>query len=333
VNLTLLQNKFFKKTSGEDFSAVNIGSHYIKGLNVEGGEIVSYFIENNNNLPATIKKLSLERKISKKNVKISIKNPSCLVRYFPFPKMDKKKLNQALFYEMNKFIPFSPDEVYFDFAVLKETSHSELFILLAVVKKKSIDQILSIFSKVNIKISEISLDSVCLINLFLHAYEEATKINACILDIGHEFSTMTILSKGVPFLTRDVKFSTKDIFEVVSRVSNISADKVQEWVKSSENSDEFSKLIQDSASGVCLEMRSSFDYFEVNRGEHIDKVYLTGGLSSLESAVSSFAEFLDIPAEAIEVISRNKIKLGKDIPFEELKRLQNNFSVGFGLTL
>lgn len=333
MNLTLLQNKFFKKTSGEDFSVVNLGNHYIKGLNVESGEIVNYFIEVNNNLLVTIKKLSSERKISKKNIKISVKNPSCLVRYFPFPKMDKKKLKQALLYEMNKFIPFPSDEVYFDFAVLKETSHSELFILLAVAKKEFIDQILEVFLKANLRISEVSLDSVCLINLFLQVYEEASKINACILDIGYEFSTMTILSKGVPFITRDVKFSTKDIFEVVSRMVNISIDKVQEWVKSLKDSNEFLELIQDSISGVCLEMKSSFDYFEVNRGEHVDKVYLTGGLSSVGDVVNSFTEFLDIPTEVIEIVSKNKIKLDRSFLSEEFCRLQNNFSVGFGLAL
>jgi len=325
--------KLFKKPK-ESFVAVNLGNFCLKGLIVKAGEPEGYFIEKNEGLSSErIKKLWAKEKILERKVRISIKNPTCLVRYFSFPKTDKKKLKQALFYELNKFIPFSPDEVYFDFCILKELGPSENLILLAVVKKRHIDEVLAAFRKANLKVSEVNLDSICLINLFLNNSHESKNINSCILDIGHNFSTMTILNKGIPFLTRDVKFSAKDIFQIISRVKNYSEAGIEKRLLSLEDSSQFLELIQDSISNICEEMKSSFDYFEVNKGERIDKLYLSGGLVSVKNIAHSFSDFLDMEVEILDVFSREKQNLDKSFFSKEFMPFKNSFSAAFGLIL
>jgi len=330
--IPLLQSKFIRQER-DDFVGINLGNYYIKGVIVEGGKATRYFIEKNAKLSETIRKLHDEKKIPKKKIKISVKSPSCLVRYFTFPKMDRKKLNQAIFYEMNKFIPFEPTEVYFDFFILKENNPTEISILLAAAKKNFIDQIINTFSDVGLRISGINLDSICLNNLFLDNYEEAEKINACILDIGYNFSTMTILNKGMPFLTRDFKFSAKDTFQVISRIKNISLAEVEKWILSLKNSKEFLKLISDSISGACKEVKSSFDYFEVNKGEHVDKVYISGGLVSIGNLEEGFAENLESDAEILKALPKGEKKLSEVFEGKEFAALKNSFSAAFGLIL
>ncbi len=330
MSFSPIKKDFFKKDI-ESFTAINLGNYYTKGLIVKAGKITDYFIEKSNDLSATLKKLLQDKKIPAKKVKVSLKNPSCLVRYFSFPKMDKKKLKQTLFYEINKFIPFSPDEVYFDFFILKENSPSEVLMLLAVAKKDYIDKILETFEKVNLKISEISLDSISLMNLFFANYGDDNQANTCILDMGHNFSTMTLLHKGVPFLTRDVKFSTKEILQSISRIKNLSAGEVEEWLLSQKKGEETFELVQDNISNLCKEMKSSFDYFEVNKGEHIDKLYLSGGLASLAQIEKPFIELLDIQVEVLALTPKAKSRV--DISFSDkgLTPFKNSFSAGYGL--
>ena len=328
--MALLQNKFIRKET-EKFAAINIGNYYIKGLVVEKGEVADYFIEKKGELSATIKKLRDDKKIPSKKVKISIKTPSSLVRYFPFPKMEKKKLKQALFYEMNKFIPFPPEKVYYDFFTLKEISSTEVSMLLAVVKKDFIDNILGIFEGVNLDVSEINLDSICLINLFLNNYEGNEKINSCLLDIGYNFSTMTILNKGIPFLTRDVKFSAKEVLQIVSRIENKPLEKMEKQLFSPESSNEFLKLTRDSISNFCQELKDSFDYFEVNKGEPINKLYLSGGLASIRGIENTFVEALDIEVEVLKLIPEKGLKLSKSFSDKEFGDFKNSFSAAFGL--
>jgi len=255
------------------------------------------------------------------------------VRYFNFPKTDKKKLQQVLFYELKKFIPFSPEEVYFDFFILKDSGPKDLLILLAAAKKDYIDKILEIFEKVNVKVSEINLDSICLINLFLDNYEDSTKINTCILDIGYNFSTMTILNKGIPFLTRDVKLSTKDIFQVVSRMKDIKLSDLEGWLRSLKESNEFLDLAKDNIFNLCREIKSSFDYFEVNKGERIDKVCISGGLVSINGIDQIFKDALEIDVDVLKLASKNRSNLSKDLFGDEFSSLENSLSVSFGLVL
>lgn len=325
-----LQNKFIRKEA-DKFVAINLGNCYTKGLIVEGDQVIDYFVEPKKDLAATIKKIWSEKKISTKKVKISVKNPSCLVRYFPFPKMEKKRLKQALFYEMNKFIPFPPDKVYFDFFILEDISATENSVLLAVAKKDFIDSILDIFEKANLRVSEVNLDSICLANLFLSRYGEDKETNFCLLDIGYNFSTMTIVHKGIPFLTRDVKFSAKEVFQIVSRIKNKSLPEIEKQLLSSEDSSEFLKLTQDSVSSFCKEMKSSFDYFEVNKGDLINKLYLSGGLASMEGIDKVFTEALETETEVLKPISEKGLKLSETFSSKEFTNFENSFATLFGL--
>ena len=328
--VSITQNSFLNKPK-ENFVSINFGSYYLKGLVVKKEKVIDHFIIKNEDLSNGINKLWAAKKIPAKKVKLSIKSPSCLVRYFPFPKMDKGKLKQALFYEMSKFIPFSPDEVYYDFFILKEISPSEILILLAVVKKDFLDPILEIFKEAKLKIDEINLDSICLTNLFLNNYNDSDRINACILDIGYSFTTMTILNKGVPFLTRDVNFNTKDVLQIISRIKNLSLSEVEKWLSTLEDNSEFLELTRDSISNLCKEIKNSFDYFEVNKGEPIDRLYLSGGLISTKNIEQIFTNYVGIEASVLKVADNLHKNINKFPSEKEAASFKNKFAAAFGL--
>lgn len=312
----------------QNFVAINLGNYSIKGLMVKANKITDFFLKERQDLSAALREIWQEKKISTNRVKLSLKDPAMLVRYFSFPKLEKKKIKQTLFYELNKHIPFSPDEVYFDFSILEETSPTEVFIVLAVAKKDFINAILELFEKEKLKVLDITLDSLCLINLFLRT-EEQKETNSCILDIGSSFSALTILRKSTPFLTRDLAFSTKDIFNVLSNIKNIPFAETEKWVTLPQNHKEVLELAQDSIVTLCKEVKSSFDYFEVNKGERIERLYLTGGIAYLTGIGSVFKDYLDIEVSSLDKIQNLNISFS-DKNFDSIR---NSFSVALGLAL
>jgi type IV pilus assembly protein PilM len=325
-NLQSILKKFTVKKP-EGFVSINLGNYYIKGLIIEDNKIKDYFLERNDGLSTILGSLWQKKKISANKVKVSIKNPSSLVRYFNFPKMEKKKMKQALFYELNKYIPFSPEEVYFDFCVLGEVNPKEVYLMLAVAKKDFIDKTLGAFEKQNLDVLEIGLDSVCLTNHFLDTYKEEKTINACMLDIGYSFSTLTILKKGMPFLTRDLEFSAKDIFQVISRIKNLKPEDIEKWLFSLKDHNEFLELAKNSISSLCQEIKSSFDYFEVNTGERIEKMYLTGGIVSVKGIEGAFKDNLEMEVAILDNLTSLDISFSDD----KFNKCRNSFSVAFGL--
>lgn len=313
----------------ESFVSINLGNYYIKGLLVIDGKITDYFIRKNQALTEVIKEVWRDKKIPTDKVKLSIKNTSSLVRYFSFAKMDKKKLKQALFYELNKHIPFSPEEVYFDFSILEELNAQEVFLLLAAAKKDFIDRTLDVFEGEKLKVLEISLDSICLANLFLNNYKQEKEKNVCILDIGYSFSTLTILKKGMPFLTRDLEFNTKSIFEVISHVKNLPLENVEAWFFSLEDRNVFLAAAKSSILNLCKEIKNSFDYFEMNKGERLEKMYLTGGLACVKELTVFFRENLEIETLSLDYLNSFNIPFsgGKD------KLYEHSFSAAVGAIL
>lgn len=320
-------NKILKKET-QDFVGINLGNYYLKGLIVRAGQVTDYFIKEKSDLPLALKQIWQEKNISTNKVKLSVKDHSTLVRYFNFPKIDKKKIKQTLFYELNKHIPFSPEEVYFDFSILEENP-TDLFLLLAVAKKELINNVIDIFEKEKKEILDISLDSVCLVNVFLAYYKEEKKINTSILDIGYGFSTLTVLRGGIPFMTRDLTFGTKDILSIMSHIKNIPMQAIDKWVTSKENHKEFLELAQDNIAALCREIKSSFDYFEVNKGERIEKVFLTGGLSSIAGIETLFKEYLECEVLFLD----NLLNLKSVFNQEQFDAMKNTFSVSSGVVL
>lgn len=320
--------KFLNKKTG-DYISVNLGSYYIKGLVISEGVIQDYVIKKQDkDLGAVIKTIWQEKNFSQKKVRISLKNRSSLVRCFSFPKMEKKKLREALFYELNKYIPFSPDEVYFDFAILEEINPQEVFVLLAVVKKELIDKILAVFDQQNLKIQEISIDSICLANLFPHVYPEEKNL-ACVLDIGYSFSSLMILKRGSPSFIRDLEFGARNVFEVISHVKNLPPADIEAWFFSLEDHRELLNLAQNSISNLCKEVKSSFDYFEVNKGERIEKMYFTGGLASTAGLRDIFEEALDVEANPLDALRNSKVNFSD----EKFDLYKISFAAALGLVI
>jgi type IV pilus assembly protein PilM len=320
-------NELLKKET-QSFVGINLGNYYVKGLIVRAGRVTDYFIKEKKELPLTLKEIWQEKNISTNKVKLSVKDNSTLVRYFNFPKIDKKKIKQTLFYELNKHIPFSPEEVYFDFSILEENP-ADMFLLLAVAKKELINNIIDIFEKEKKEILDISLDSICLVNVFLSYYKEEKKTNTSILDVGYGFSTLTVLKGGIPFMTRDLTFGAKDILSIISHVKNIPIQSIDKWVTAAENHKEFLELSQDNIAALCREVKSSFDYFEVNKGERIEKVFLTGGLSSVSGIEALFKEYLECEVLFLD----NLLNLKSVFKPEQFDIIKNTFSVSSGIVL
>ncbi|MCM8831156.1 MAG: pilus assembly protein PilM [Candidatus Omnitrophica bacterium] len=313
-------------TTLKNFVIVNLGAYYIKGLIIKENKIIDYFIEPNGDFATLLKRIWQEKKITTNKVKVSIKNPFCLVRYFPFIKLEKKKLKEALFYELSKHIPYQPQEVYFDFSILEERSQNEVFLLLAVAKQEIINQIIETFKKQNLEVSQITLDSLCLINLFLDNYNDNNKQNVALLDIGYSSSTLIIIRKGIPVLTRELTFNVKDIFGVISNLKNLQLNQVESWIFSLHDKNALLELIQENIINLYKEMRTSFDYFEVNSGENINKIFLTGGLSSADILGKFLKDILGIDLEILSLGSNSEV-----FSDEKFKTFKNSFSVAFGL--
>lgn len=275
---------------------LDMGAGCIKALYLQGGIIRKFFIERNTPKPfTTVAEWIKKEGLLAHPVAVAVKGEETLARYIPFPRVDKKKLKEVFGYEISKFVPFNKTDVYLDVCVIDEHySNTEFLVLLAVAKKAFLDNLIGGFREHKINIQTITLNTVALVNLFLHSQHHED--NTALLDIGAGSTLLNLMKKGVPCLSREIKVS----IERFVRKAHQTAAKDQEKSEASDihqiiasNPD----LIKDISLDLSEEIKDSLDYFEANWGQNINRILLTGGLSKIAEIDSAIGESLGIKAE------------------------------------
>lgn len=81
-----------------------------------------------------------EYKIGKADVFIGIPDDVCMFREISFPLAVKENLRDTLRYEMEKYIPLTAEDVYFDYQIIEEKRDKNFFkAILVVAKKNAVD--------------------------------------------------------------------------------------------------------------------------------------------------------------------------------------------------
>ena len=173
--------------------------------------------------------------------------------------------------------------------------------------------------RAGIKPQSLQLSPIALMNAFEAAYPDIFKQQAvAILELGFLSSTLTILDRGQPLLTRTVPIGGKQISEYIAQISNVDFVKA-EAMKSEENFD-----LSEAVSRICVnltrETLSSISFFEKNSDQLISKVYLTGASVGSPSVVKALSEgigsacevwnpanglTMELPAAQREVFAKN----------------------------
>jgi len=114
-----------------------------------------------------------ESRISPTSVFLGIPRSAAILRYLEFPIAVKENLRESLGYELEKHVPFSSEDVYFDFQVISEDKASgRLQLLLVVVKKQTLAPYLALAKQMDVGISGIEISSTALADFFFRRSEK-----------------------------------------------------------------------------------------------------------------------------------------------------------------
>ncbi|OQX81340.1 MAG: hypothetical protein B6D56_02695 [Candidatus Omnitrophica bacterium 4484_70.1] len=297
----------------ERFLVIDLGKGFIKILVMRDSQIENFFIEKNENgsFKLAIEWLKKE-KLQDVDVYLVVKGEEILLRYIPFPKIEKEKIKEVFNYEIARFIPFKKEEIYFDVCILEENySKEEFFLLLAVAKKDFINSLIEKFKKEDINIVRIIPNNVALINLYLNFFLKEER-NIALVDIGVSSTLLSLVKGKTPCLSREIKVSLFDLFERISKKENIEKDKIIDA------EEKFKEIIKDFGWELSQEIKNSFDYFEINWGQKIEKIFLTGGGAKFENLFEVLKNSLDLEIEIMNALKKIKYYPSQLLNFKEI---------------
>lgn len=149
------------------------------------------------------------KKVRIKNPKVflSIPRDEVLLKYLRLPPTARENLEQVIQYELEKHIPFTSEEVYFDFQVLKE-EEKDLYVLLIVAKKEVIHSYLDMFSLANLYPLSLEVSSTALFNVFIDSHEAREESSRILIELGKDHWELSVTIGGLLVYSR--AFAWKD---------------------------------------------------------------------------------------------------------------------------
>jgi type IV pilus assembly protein PilM len=309
----------------------------------------------------TVKKILAHKNIASKRAVTAIPGDSAIIRYIKVPYMAAEELKNVVPYEAEQYIPLGMDQVVFDYQVLSEVeeeNQKKMEVLLVAVKNDTMNSHLEILKAAAVMPAAIDVDAFALCNAFnLNAQEEAeTGVKAdtvALINMGAKFTTITIVEKGVPHLTRDVNIGGNNFTKEIQREFNLSFSQSEELKKQhamimvesdelllssvpSSDDDKSSRIyeaITPALNKLLNDIRRSFDYYESTvKKKPVQKILLSGGSSKIKNIDRFLSERLGIPVE-INYPFKNININSKNFDFDYLRANAVHFNVALGLAL
>ncbi len=311
----------------------------------------------------TIKKILKLKTIGNGKIVTAIPGDAAIIRYIKVPYMTAEELKNMIPYDAEQYIPLSMDQVVFDYQVLAEVdeeNQKKMEVLLVAAKNETMSQHIQLLKDSGIKQPHIiDVDAFALCNAYeMNSAEESSESGVkadtvALINIGARLSTITIIEKNIPHLTRDINIGGNNFTKEIQREFNLNFSQAEElkkqhaviMVESEEllltgmpggDDDKASRIfeaITPALNKLLNDIRRSFDYYESTfKKKPVQKILISGGSSKIKNIDRFLSERLGIPVE-VNYPFKNITISSKNFDFDYLRANAVHFNVALGLAL
>ena len=318
----------------------------------------SGLITNPDETALVIKDIMRKAKVTTNKVVAALPNFSVFTSIFTLPSMSKKELAAAVSWEAKKIIPLPLEEVILDWKVIEEfettanidaksygvmaqetgsvkkifsKSKKNTRILLTGASKNLIKKYKEVFDKANLHLLSLETESFALIRALIGA----DKSTIMVIDMGASTSSVTVVSRGVPMLTRSLELGGQSVTKAISTALNINLDRAEQFkhdlaldLETSENT--LPKTVEQSFAPILNEIKYMFNLYNDANPNKIEKIILTGGTGLLGHLTGYLANAFNTNVYIGDPFSR--VVYPADLK-PVLDRIGARFSVAVGLAM
>lgn len=313
---------------------VDIGRRYIKLISLVKGDkdiVVDKFSlkKSAGDIAHVLRQMIKENSIVSDGVNISLSGKSTIVRDLWLPIMSEKELKASLGYELDQYVPFPVEDIYYDSCILKEnpmTRKEKLMrVVLAVANKKFVDENIKCLRQAGLSANIIDMDAIVLFNLFEREIDG--KATVSLVDIGSTKTIIDIISDCTLTFTREIEYGAAKAMESVSRGLSISIDEAEKLM--CEGDSKVILWLQDLISKLGKELWNSFEYYEGQEQRPVEKVYITGGGGLFPEIINLLGQSIGLPVFLWRAADKFKIDFDEQKK-KEFEKISPLFSIAAG---
>ncbi len=236
----------------------------------------------------------------------------------PLGFVEGEDFNQAVLSEIESFVPFDINDIYVDYVpVLKEKEKYE--IIFATAKKEQVDNLLELFSRINITVNAIDVDVFAISNFFEFLYGPNTRL---IIDIGFSKTLTIFTDKMGPLFSREITYGLSYVLRNIAQELEISleeAEKLQFYIPDDERGYTIKEIYTEFLRNLIEEIENSFNIFKSKYYISPEEVFVIGGGANIPGVFKFLKEKLKIDVKEFSLGS--KIAFSKDFDREYIPHL------------
>ncbi len=251
-----------------------------------------------------------------RNLPVALPVPTRLVsrQDLQLPEMADKDLPQAIYWALKEKMEQSPDIFQRDHLVLGrvvEGGRRLLSIRVYLARQDDILQIESLFAGLGLQVHYLEPEEVVLASAWQLCFPDVESKNALVVNIGGLGTTILILRKNLPVITRRVDISPRAWAASLALQRNLDEGLARQLLREhglAHYRHRFDKLaegklqeeiftaLEPDMQQLALEIHRTIDYFQstMHRGK-VEHIYLAGGGSQLPDLDFYLADTLEIP--------------------------------------
>src|SRR5262245_17290184 len=285
-----------------------------------------------------------ERGIKARDVNVCAPGFHVFSKFVKLPPVDPAKVTQIIQYEAQQNVPFPLQEVVWDYQILGTTAGGELEVLLVAIKAEIVEGLFRVTdaAKLRLQVADVSPAALC--NAFRYNYGD---IEGCtmLLDIGAKTSNLLFFEKGNVY-SRGINIGANSITQDFAKEAKLGWEeaeriKIQEGFVSlggayeePENPHQaaISKIARQVLTRLHIQVNQTIQFYRGQQGgSPPERLFLSGGATSMPYTAQFFSEKLNLPVEYFNPL-RN-LQIDPELPREELAKVAHSLGevVGLGL--
>lgn len=221
-----------------------------------------------------------DNKIEARKAYLGLSNRDQFIRSFQTLLLSKTEMDTGIQFEAKKYVPFRIEDLAYDYQYRIDKKAAKMDILFVAATLVSLDSCVNTLVQAGLKVAAISPSSLALARLLLLTKQFDPKISFALLTVQNTEAEFTIIDRGFPYFSREIKLS-----ETLGVLDISSVDPA---------------LLKGA---LVSEIRISLDYFRRQfSGSSIAKImFLSKDIPGQEALIAGLNEDLGLEVEGVDL--------------------------------
>ncbi|MCF7872616.1 MAG: pilus assembly protein PilM [Candidatus Omnitrophica bacterium] len=167
-------------------------------------------LDENLHWQALIRKSLRQANIDSKVIDLSLADRDFIIRSLEMPLMGKKEIEASLIYEIEKYIPFKPEELVWDYQFNRIPKEKKVSVSFIGIRKSSLEQTKKILSNIELEAATIEPGCLSLARMLKSKKETKDVQNFVLLDLTSQEVYLTFFQNDLPVFNRYLNIKEKE---------------------------------------------------------------------------------------------------------------------------